>query len=137
MFLSKTRPGPGTGYSINDPRTTGRPTLSRVSNLYILYSTLRYELWKLERVDPPNHRKNPSLSNFLKSSGPPLFSTIQHPSFDAYYAATSSSNMSDTKTSDTGGSGGSSTDARFEFVRLAVVSLCGLGGDASAVVADL
>jgi hypothetical protein len=25
-------------------------TLSRVSNLYILYSTLRYELWKLERA---------------------------------------------------------------------------------------
>jgi hypothetical protein len=27
---------------------TGYSTLSRVSNLYILYSTLRYELWKLE-----------------------------------------------------------------------------------------
>ena len=48
--ISLPGPGPGTGYSINDPRTTGRPTLSRVSNLYILYSTLRYELWKLETL---------------------------------------------------------------------------------------
>ena len=52
-------------------------TLSRVSNypyLYILYSTLRYELWKLERVRALLYRRicgDRKLSNRLTSASAP------------------------------------------------------------------